>query len=67
MPIWRKPRPAARKETIMEPSHAQAPFSQLLLRWAACRISRIAASMKPKYLAGQIGADVAATGNPTGT
>jgi len=50
----------------MEPSHAEAPFSQLLFRWAAYHISRITAPMKPKYLAGQIGADVAATGNPTG-
>ena len=48
------------------PSHAETPFSQLLLRWAATMISRIIASMKPKYLAGQIGADVAATGNPSG-
>ena len=50
----------------MDPSHAETPFAQLLCRWAAHHISRIAASMKPKYLAGQIGADVAATGNPTG-
>jgi len=50
----------------MDPSHAETPFSQLLLLWAAFHISRIIASMKPKYLAGQIGADVAASGNPTG-
>ena len=66
MPIWRKPRTAAHEETIMEPSHSETQFAQLLFRWAAHKISRIAASMKPKYLAGQIGADVAATGNPTG-
>ena len=66
MSIWRKPRLPARKETIMQPSHAEAPFSQLLFRWAAYQISRITASMKPKYLAGQISADVAATGNPEG-
>ena len=48
------------------PSHVKTPFSQLLFRWAAYQISRITASMKPKYLAGQIAADVAATGNPTG-
>ena len=50
----------------MEPLHAEAPFSQLLFRWAAYQVARIAASTRPKYLAGQIGADVAATGNPTG-
>ena len=50
----------------MEPSHAETPFAQSLFRWAADQISRIAVSIKPKYLAGQIGADVAATGNPTG-
>ena len=49
------------------PSHAETPFSRLLLRWAAYQISRITAPMKPKHLAGQIGADVAATGNPAGT
>lgn len=66
MPIWRKPRLPARKEAIVEPSQAETPFSQLLLRWAAYQISRIIASMKPKHLAGQISADVAASGNPTG-
>jgi hypothetical protein len=66
MPIWRKPRLPARKETIMEPSHAETPFSQLLFRWAAYQISCITTSMKPKHLAGQISADVAASGNPTG-
>jgi hypothetical protein len=67
MRISREPHPAARKEAVMEtPSHVKTPFSQLLLRWAACRISRITASMKPKYLAGQIAVDIAATGNPTG-
>ena len=51
----------------MERHHTlKTPFSQLLFRWAAYQISRIAASMRPKYLAGQIAADVAATGNPTG-
>ena len=47
------------------PSHVKTPFSQLLLRWAAYQISRITASMKPKYLAGQIAVDIAATDNPT--
>ena len=50
----------------MEPLHAEEPFSQLLSRWAAYQISRVTASMKPKYLAGQIAVDIAATGNPTG-
>jgi hypothetical protein len=50
----------------MDPSHAETPFSQLLLHWATYQIARIAASMKPEYIAGQIGADVAASGNPTG-
>ena len=50
----------------MEPSYAEMPFRQLLLLWAACHVSRIIASMKPGYLAGQINADVAASGNPTG-
>ena len=67
MLIWRKSRPAGRRETIMEPSHAETPFSQLLFRWAAWQILRITASMKPKYLAGQINADVAVSGNPAGT
>ncbi|WP_426528216.1 hypothetical protein [Bradyrhizobium sp. McL0615] len=50
----------------MEPSQAETPFSQLLLRWAAYQIAGFIASMKPKHLAGQISADVAASGNPTG-
>ncbi|HVR66214.1 MAG TPA: hypothetical protein VMT98_06215 [Verrucomicrobiae bacterium] len=48
------------------PSQVKTPFPQLLSRWAAYQISRITASMKPKYLAGQIAVDIAATGNPTG-
>jgi hypothetical protein len=50
----------------MDPLQAEAPFSQLLLRWAAYHVARIAASIRPNYLAGQIGADVAASGNPMG-
>ena len=50
----------------MQPSHAETPFSQLLFRWATYQISLITASIKPKHLAGQISADVAASGNPTG-
>ncbi|WP_157088796.1 hypothetical protein [Bradyrhizobium jicamae] len=50
----------------MEPSHAETPFTQVLFLWAAFHVSRLVASMEPKYLAGQISADVAATGNPSG-
>jgi hypothetical protein len=50
----------------MEQSHAETPFSQLLYIWAAFHITRIIRSTRPGYLAGQISADVAATGNPTG-
>ena len=57
----------------MEPSYAETPFSRLLFLWAAFHVSRIidsferaGMSMKPRYLAGQISADVAATGNPEG-
>ena len=50
----------------MEPSHAEMPFGQLLLLWAKFHLSRIIASMKPNYLASQINADVAASGNPEG-
>jgi hypothetical protein len=51
----------------MESPYAETPFTRLLLLWAAYHVSRIIASMKPRYLAGQISADVAATNNPTGT
>jgi hypothetical protein len=50
----------------MDPSHAETPFSQLLLLWAAFHISRIIAPMKPEHLASQINAHVAASGNPEG-
>ena len=36
------------------PSHAETPFPQLLFSWTVHVISRIIASIKPKYLAGQI-------------
>jgi hypothetical protein len=47
-------------------SQTEAPFSQVLLNWAADRISRTIAALKPKHQAGQIAADVAASGNPSG-
>ena len=66
MPTWRKPRRAARKEAIMEPSYAEMPFRQLLFLWASFHLSRLIASMKPEHLASQINAHVAASGNPEG-
>jgi hypothetical protein len=48
-------------------SQTEAPFSQVLLNWAADRISRTMAAIKPKHRASQIAADVAASGNPSGT
>jgi hypothetical protein len=51
----------------MDSPYAETPFTRLLVLWISFHASRIAASMKPRYLADQIGADVAATGNPTGT
>ncbi len=66
MPIWHRPRRAMRKEVIMEPSYAEMPFRRLLLLWASFHASRIVAAMKPRYLASQINADVAASGNPEG-
>ena len=50
----------------MESPYAETPFARLLLLWASYNASRIIASMKPRYLAGQISADVAASNNPTG-
>ena len=47
-------------------SQTELPVSQLLSNWAADRVSRTMAAVKPKYLAGQIAADVAASGNPSG-
>ena len=47
-------------------SPAQVPLSQLLSSWAADRISRTMAAVKPKHRASQIAADVAASGNPSG-
>lgn len=47
-------------------SHTEAPFSQALFNWAADRISRTMASIKPKHQASHIAADVAASGNPSG-
>lgn len=50
----------------MESPYAKMPLTRLLLLWIAFHFSRIMASVRPRYLAGQISADVAATGNPTG-
>ena len=47
-------------------SHADTPFSQLLLNWAADRISRTMIAIRPTYRASQIAADVAASGTPSG-
>ena len=47
-------------------SQAETSFSQLLLNWAAERIARTIAAIKPKHRADQIAADVAASGNPSG-
>jgi hypothetical protein len=59
---------AAHKEATMKAlSQTEAPFSQVLLNWAADRISRTMAAIKPKHQASQIAADVAASGNPSGT
>ena len=37
-----------------------------LLNWAADRISRTMAAIKPKHRAAQIAADIAVSGNPSG-
>jgi hypothetical protein len=50
----------------MDSPYAETPFPRLLVLWISFHISRIAASMKPRYLASHINADVAASGNPTG-
>jgi hypothetical protein len=47
-------------------SQTEASFSQALLNWSADLVLRAAASMKPKHRAGQIAAEVAASGNPSG-
>lgn len=48
-------------------SQADTPFSQLLLNWMTDRISRTVAAIRPTHRAGQIAADIAAGGNPSGT
>jgi hypothetical protein len=53
--------------TMKTLSQADTPFSQLLLSWAADRFSRTMTAIKPTHRAGQIAADVAASGNPSGT
>ena len=54
------------KGATMESPYAKTPFTRLLALWISFHVSRVMASMKPGYLAGQINADVAASGNPTG-
>jgi hypothetical protein len=59
--------PAEHKEATMKTlSQTETPFSQLLLSWAEERIVRVIVAIKPKHRAGQIAADVAASGNPSG-
>jgi hypothetical protein len=53
--------------TMKTLSQANTPFSQLLLSWAADRISRTMVAIRPTHRAGQIAADIAAGGNPSGT
>ena len=47
-------------------SKAEIPLLQTLCNWSADRILVTLAALKPKQRAGQIAADVAATGNPSG-
>ncbi len=47
-------------------SQTETPSLQLLLNWAADRISRTMAAIKPKHRAAQIAADIAVNGNPSG-
>jgi hypothetical protein len=55
------------KEATMKAiSQTEASFSQVLLNWAAERISRTVAAIRPKHQAAQIAAEVAASGNPSG-
>jgi hypothetical protein len=53
--------------TMKTLSQADTPFSQQLLSWAADRISRTITAVRPTHRAGQIAADIAASGNPSGT
>jgi hypothetical protein len=48
-------------------SHTGTSFWQALLNWSADRSSRAAAPVKPNYRADQIAAEIAASGNPSGT
>jgi hypothetical protein len=47
-------------------SPTRASTLQILLSWSADMVARAAASIRPKYRAGQIAAVVAETGNPQG-
>jgi hypothetical protein len=48
-------------------SQTDMPFSQMLLSWARHRIALAIAAIRPAYHADQIAAEVAASGNPSGT
>lgn len=48
-------------------SQTEMPFSQMLLAWARHRITLAMAAIRPAHHADQIAADVAASGNPSGT
>ena len=47
-------------------SQTETSSLQLLLNWAADRISRTMAAIKPKHRAAQIAPDIAVNGNPSG-
>ena len=46
-------------------SQTETSSLSLLLNWAADRISRTMAAIKPKHRAAQIAADIAVNGNPS--
>jgi hypothetical protein len=60
------PRTLLPETTMNTLSQTEALFSQVLMRWAD-RISCTMAAVTPKHRADQIAADVAASGNPSGT
>ena len=47
-------------------SRSDASFSQLLLSWAAYRVSQTMTAMRPEHRAGEIAAAAAASNNPAG-
>ena len=44
----------------------ETSFAQELLNWAAERISRVLATIRPEHSAAQVAVRVAASGNPSG-